>query len=60
MTRIDELTILINQLYMKLYDKSNYYRDAMFIEKVKSMDELTLITNQINSYIAELNDLKSK
>lgn len=58
MERKEELVILINQLYKKIYDKSNCYRDAMFKEKVKSIGEITLITNQLNKYIAEYESLK--
>jgi hypothetical protein len=58
MSRIKELEILIQTLYVKIYEKYYYYRDHNINSMIKSQEDINILQEQLNNYIKEYKSLK--
>ena len=58
MSRIKELEILIQTLYIKIYEKYYHYRDHNINSMIKSQEDINILQEQLNNYIKEYKSLK--
>jgi hypothetical protein len=57
MKRFEELQILIDQLYIKIYNKYDYCRGDNVKSLIKSQKEINVLQKQLNDYIEEYESL---